>query len=38
LNTLETFEEEYIIKGGVYKIIYKVKSSEKPRVEQLIGL
>lgn len=38
LNTLETFEEEYIIKGGVYKIIYKVKSSEKPKVEQLIDL
>jgi hypothetical protein len=38
LNTLETFEEEYIIKGDVYKIIYKVKSSEKPRVEQLIDL
>ena len=38
LNTLETFEEEYIIKGNVYKIIYKIKSSEKPRVEQLIDL
>ena len=38
LNTLETFEEEYIIKGNVYKIIYKVKSSEKPKVEQLIDI
>jgi len=38
LNTLDTFEEEYLIDGKIFKIIYKVKSSEKPKVEQLIDL
>jgi hypothetical protein len=38
LKTLETFEEEYRINDKVYKIVYKVKSGEKPSVEQLMPL
>jgi hypothetical protein len=38
LNTLETFEADYIIDEDYFKITYKIKSNEKPRLELLIHL
>lgn len=38
LNTLDTFEQEYLIDDKVFKIIYKVKDNQKPKIEQLINL
>jgi hypothetical protein len=38
INTLETFELDYKIDGDYFKITYKIKSNEKPKLEQLIPL